>query len=304
MATMSPTDVNNLQTTANGLVHHHEPKPKSLKARLQKGECLYGISLQSFSSTMAEIAGWTGYDFIIIDLEHGFGGVSEALHCIQALTSTNTQVIVRVPEVNHVWVKKVLDLGPHGLIFPLVDGPETAKKAVSYCRFPPYGVRGVATSIVRASRFGMDPEYAREYWKDLLILCQVETEEAVNKVAEIAAVEGVDGIMVGPSDLCASVGCMREPKNEKVREMMRKIETTVLAAEKKEGGGPFLAAMAMPFEGATVDEFSKRGYQLIRGATDVGLFKNVCVEDVKKFNLKKAIQAQNVAHADASIARQ
>ncbi|XP_054823983.1 uncharacterized protein LOC129321982 [Prosopis cineraria] len=284
---------NHVHNATNGHGHDDQPKSKSLKARLHAGECLYGMSFLSFSPTMAEIAGWAGYDFIIIDLEHGFGGISEALRCIHALTSANTPVIVRVPEVNHVWVKKVLDLGPHGLIFPLIDGPETAKRAVSYCRYPPDGVRGVATPIVRASRFGMDLDYAREYSKDLLILCQVETEEAVDNVEGIAGVEGVDGIMVGPLDLSASVGCLSDPRNEKVRRMMRKIESTVLGAKRKEGGGPYLAGMALPFDGP--DQFKKRGYQLIRGATDVGLFKNVCVEDVKRFNLNrlKTVQAND-----------
>ena len=239
------------------------------------------MSFVSFCPTMAEIAGWAGYDFVILDLEHGFGGISEALRCIYALVAAKTPVIVRVPELSHVWVKKVLDLGPQGIIFPLVDGPESAKKAVSYCRYPPNGVRGVATPIVRASMFGIDEQYAKRYEKDLLILCQVETEEAVKNVEGIAGVDGVDGIMVGPLDLSASVGCMSDPKNEKVQEMMRKIEKTVLGFKRKEEGGPYLAGFAMPFDGP--DQFRKRGYQLIRGVTDVGLFKNACVEDVKKF---------------------
>lgn len=112
---------------------------------------------------MAEIAGWTGYDFIMIDLEHGFGGVSETLRCIHALSSSNTPIVVRVPEVNLVWVMKILDLGPHGIIFPLVNCLKTAKRAVSYCRYPPDGVRGVATGIVRASSYGMDPVKVTEY---------------------------------------------------------------------------------------------------------------------------------------------
>ncbi|XP_016161766.1 uncharacterized protein LOC107604648 [Arachis ipaensis] len=232
---------------------------------------------------MVEIAGWSGYDFVILDLEHGFGGISEGLRCIHALTAANTPVIVRVPELSHVWVKKVLDLGPQGIIFPLVDGPESAKKAVSYCRYPPNGVRGVATPIVRASRFGIDESYAKKYEKDLLILCQVETAEGVENVEGIAAVDGVDGIMVGPLDLSASVGCMHDPRNEKVKEMMRKIESTVLGMKRKEGGGPYLAGFAMPFDGP--DQFRSRGYKLIRGVTDVGLFKNACVGDVSKFNM-------------------
>ncbi|KAL4343858.1 hypothetical protein HN51_062070 [Arachis hypogaea] len=272
---------------ANQVIVATVNQPKSIKARLQAGDCLYGMSFLSFCPTMVEIAGWSGYDFVILDLEHGFGGISEGLRCIHALTAANTPVIVRVPELSHVWVKKVLDLGPQGIIFPLVDGPQSAKKAVSYCRYPPNGVRGVATPIVRASRFGIDESYAKKYEKDLLILCQVETAEAVENVEGIAAVDGVDGIMVGPLDLSASVGCMHDPRNEKVKEMMRKIESTVLGMKRKEGGGPYLAGFAMPFDGP--DQFRSRGYKLIRGVTDVGLFKNACVGDVSKFNMNKKV---------------
>ena len=80
---------------------------------------------------------------------------------------------------------------------------------------------------MRASRFGFDERNAKKYEKDLLILCQVETAEAVENVEGIASVDGVDGIMVGPLDLSASVGCMHDPRNEKVRDMVRKIEKTV-----------------------------------------------------------------------------
>ena len=156
---------------------------------------------------------------------------------------------------------------------------------LNFIRYPPNGVRGVATTIVRASRFGIDEGYAKKYEKDLLILCQVETAEAVENVEAIASIDGVDGIMVGPLDLSASVGCMHDPRNEKVREMMRKIENTVLGLKRKEGGGPYLAGFAMPFDGP--DQFRNRGYQLIRGVTDVGLFKNACVGDVNKFNMNK-----------------
>ncbi|XP_028794280.1 uncharacterized protein LOC114749907 [Neltuma alba] len=195
MENMNHTAVNHLHTTANGNIHHrdhnhnHQPKPRSLKARLQNGECLYGMSLQSFSPTMAEIAGWIGYDFIMIDLEHGLGGISETLRCIHALNSSNTPVIVCIPKVNHVWVMKVLDLGPHGLIFPL-DG--------------------------------------------------IMIEKAVEKVVEIAAVEGVDGIMVGPVELMCKCGMHEGAKKREGEGDDEEDRDEGVGSEEEGGPGAFL----------------------------------------------------------------
>lgn len=254
---------------------------KSLKARLQNGELLYGMALLSYSPTIAEIAAFAGYDFVILDMEHGYGGIADALPCIHALTAANTPVVIRVPENSHVWVKKVLDLGPAGIVFPLINDADQAQRAVSYCRYPTRGVRGVATPIVRASRFGIDEDYSGRYEKDLLILCQVETEESVKNVKKIAAVDGVDGVMVGPYDLSASVGCMTNPNAERVQGLMRTIESTVLGFKKKDNGGPFLAGFAIGPDGS--EDFRRRGYQCIRGACDVVSFKNACLADVRKF---------------------
>ncbi|XP_054823986.1 uncharacterized protein LOC129321986 [Prosopis cineraria] len=253
----------------------------SLKARLQDGEVLYGIALLSYSPTMAEIAAFAGYDFVLIDMEHGFGGIADALPCIHAVAAANTPVIIRVPENTHVWVKKVLDLGPQGIVFPFINDADQAIKAVSYCRYPTKGVRGVATPIVRASKFGIDEHYAEHYEKDLLIMCQVETEESVNNVEKIAAVDGVDAVMVGPYDLSASVGCMSNPNAQKVQDLLRTMEKTVLSSKKKEEGGPFLAAFAIGADGS--EDFRRRGYRCIRGACDVVSFKNACLADVRKF---------------------
>ncbi|KAJ4956309.1 hypothetical protein NE237_013092 [Protea cynaroides] len=272
------------------------PTPKTLKTRLAAGDILYGFRLNTFSPTIAEIAGLAGYDFVVVDMEHGHGGVSDALPCLHALAAAGTPAILRVPESTSMWAKKALDLGPQGIMFPMIDGPESAKKAVSYCRFPLAGVRGSAHTVVRASRYGIDRSYLSNYEEDLLIMCQVESEVGAQKIEDIAAVDGVDCIQMGPFDLSASMGYLYDPGNRKVKEVMRAAEKTVLKlrTKKAEGGGGYLAGVAMAHD--RPDDMRARGYHMVSGAADVELFRNAAVEDVRRFRLglMKASHDDNV----------
>ncbi|XP_047339040.1 2-keto-3-deoxy-L-rhamnonate aldolase-like [Impatiens glandulifera] len=252
--------------------------PKSLKSRLKNGETLYGIFLLSFSPTIAEIAGLAGYDYVVVDMEHGHGGVSDALHCLHALAAAGTAAILRLPESCPTWTKKALDLGPQGIMFPMIDNPKLAREAVSYCRFPPKGIRGSAHTIVRASAYGIDTGYLSNYEDDLLIMCQVESEEGATKIDEIAAVEGVDCIQMGPLDLSASMGYLSNPGHEKVKEVLRKAEKAVLG-----GGKAYLAGFAMAHD--RPEAIKGRGYHMVSGATDLGMFRAAAVEDVKRFKI-------------------
>ncbi|KAG9452629.1 hypothetical protein H6P81_005533 [Aristolochia fimbriata] len=251
-------------------------RPKTLKSRLADGEILYGIFLLGFSPTLAEIAGLAGYDFAVVDMEHGHGGISDALPCIRALAATGTPAVLRLPESSADWAKKALDIGPQGIMFPMIESPKAAKKAVSYCRFPPDGVRGSAHTIVRASRYGIDDGYLENYKNELLIMCQVETKDGVEKIDEIAEVEGVDCVQMGPLDLSASVGYLWDPGNKKVREVLRAAEKGVLGT-----GKAYLGSFAMPHDPPEAQR--SRGYHMISGAVDLGLFRSAALEDVRKF---------------------
>ncbi|XP_031093345.1 uncharacterized protein LOC115998038 [Ipomoea triloba] len=256
--------------------------PQTLKSRLRNGETLYGIFLLSFSPTLAEIAGLAGYDFAVVDMEHGHGGISDALPCLHALAATRTPAILRIPESSDVWAKKALDLGPQGIMFPMIDSPKDARKAVSYCRFPPNGVRGSAHTVVRASDYGIDEGYLSNYEEELLIMCQVECADGVKKIDEIACVEGVDCIQMGPLDLSASLGYLWDPGHKKVKEVLRAAEKAVLETNPGEGKGAYLSGFAMPHD--KPENLKQRGYHMVSGAVDIGLFRSAAVEDVKKFN--------------------
>ncbi|KAH6834937.1 Phosphoenolpyruvate carboxylase family protein [Perilla frutescens var. hirtella] len=252
--------------------------PLSLKSRLEKGDTLYGIFIFSLSPTLAEIAGFAGYDFVVVDMEHGNGGILEAAHCLHALAATNTPAVIRIPECSATWAMKALDLGPQGIMFPHVEDAESARKAVSYCHFPPKGVLGTAHMFVRSSRYGLDEGFLTNFEKDLLIMCQVESEKGVKVIDEIARVDGVDCVQMGPRDLAASMGYLREPTNKKVQEALHGAEKVVLR-----GGAAYLSGVASPHDPA--EQLARRGYHMVLAGTDVGLFRSSAVADVKKFRM-------------------
>lgn len=146
---------------------------RTLKERLRDGEQLYGAFSVSFSPVVAEILGWAGYDYVVVDMEHGPGDTMAAVPMLQALASTGTPAILRLPVNDPVWAKKALDLGPAGIMFPMINDAAAARDAVRSCRYPPAGVRGAAFPIVRAARYGLDPDYLSRCEDDLLIMCQV-----------------------------------------------------------------------------------------------------------------------------------
>jgi 2-keto-3-deoxy-L-rhamnonate aldolase RhmA len=257
--------------------------PKTLKSRLHNGETLYGLFLLSFSPTFAEIAGLCGYDFVIVDMEHGPGGISNALSCIHALAATGTPAIIRLPENCPTWAKKAVDVGPQGIMFPMIQTPKAARQAVSYCRFPPNGLRGSAHMLVRASSYGIDEGYLGRYEDELLIICQVESVQGVQNMEKIATVDGVDCIHMGPRDLSASMGYLRDMGNKKVKEMMNIAEKAVLDGIGPKSGGAFLSGISQPFDGP--DDLRRRGYHVVVGAVDVALFRSAAADDVKRFKL-------------------
>ncbi|MCO5556997.1 hypothetical protein L7F22_010552 [Adiantum nelumboides] len=251
------------------------PKKRSLKARLQAGEKLYGGFLVTQTPFFAEMMGLVGYDYVVVDLEHGPGETKAALQCLRALEAVGTPAIIRVGFNDQVLLKKALDLGPAGVIVPMVQNAERAAFAVSCCRYPPRGIRG-AHPFVRATKFGLDKSYVHTYENDLLIICQIESAQAVDLIHEIAGVDGVDGLMLGPRDLSASIGCFADPTHPSLAVLIDKAEKAVLSSPRK----VFLKGIARP-ELDPPPALYKRGYDIVSGTMDVVLFTTAALADIK-----------------------
>ncbi|KAF8117836.1 hypothetical protein N665_0008s0177 [Sinapis alba] len=254
-----------------------------LKTRLNRGEQLKGMLLFSASPTMAEIASLAGYDFVVVDMEHGPADFSAALHCIRATATSGCKTVIRVPETSAAYAKKALDLGPEGIMFPKVETGEAAAEAVSFCSYPPHGVRGCAFTLVRDSAFGFDKRYLEHYRDNRLIMCQVETAKGVKNIQDIIAVDGMDCVTTGPRDLSSSLGLLHDPGNQKVRDVLAQLEDAVLKSDPVNGGA-YLAGMATAQDRAA--DLKKRCYHMVISASDISLFCKAATEDIKAFNAR------------------
>jgi 4-hydroxy-2-oxoheptanedioate aldolase len=174
---------------------------KKLKQRLSNGEVLIGCWLNLGSAITAEIVGLSGFDWVIIDLEHGAGGEKDVISQLQALSNTPVGTVVRVESTASKRINRVLDMGSEGIMCPKVNNAEEALKVVKGMHYPPFGNRGVA-KMVRATQFGQNfTDYYDSAQENLLGIIQIETLEALNHLDAIASIEGVDVLFIGPADL-------------------------------------------------------------------------------------------------------
>ena len=177
----------------------------NLKARLARGEATYGTFLGAGSAVTAEVCAAAGVDWVLLDLEHGGGGEEQASGVVPAAASYGVPTVVRAESTERIRAGRLLDLGAAGVMFPRIDGPEDAASAISHLRYPPLGDRGVAT-YNRMCHYGLDPSALDRSDDEVLGVVQIETAGALATVEEIAALDGVDVLFVGPRDLSLALG--------------------------------------------------------------------------------------------------
>ncbi len=182
----------------------------AFKHAIAAGQLQIGLWSSLCSNIGAEIIGDAGFDWILLDTEHSPNEIPGLFAQLQGMARGTATPIVRPAWNDPVLAKRCLDIGAQTLLFPYVQNAEEAKRAVESTRYPPQGIRGVAVAS-RASRFGRTPGYLTKANSEICTLVQVETREAMNQLEAIAAVEGVDGVFIGPSDLAASLGPSRQP---------------------------------------------------------------------------------------------
>jgi 4-hydroxy-2-oxoheptanedioate aldolase len=188
---------------------------KFIRERVLNGELMFGIGANLGSSLTVEMIGASGFDWIWIDCEHGTGDYSELIPQMQAASIGNAPPVVRIAWNEAPRFKRVLDLGAVGIMIPWVNTAEEAKQAAEAMRYPPEGIRGVA-KFNRACEFGQNfEEYFQKANSNLLTVAQIETEEGVKNAPEIAAVDGVDVLFIGPLDLSVSLGIAQQYEHPK-----------------------------------------------------------------------------------------
>ena len=204
------------------------------KRALKAGKPQIGLWSTLSSSYTVEVVAGAGFDWLLLDSEHSPVDIENLLTQLQAAAPYASHPIVRIPWNDMVNMKRVLDIGAQSLLIPYVQTAEEARSAVASTRYPPAGVRGVA-GTTRATRFGRVKEYAKRAHEELCVLVQVETQSALGSIEAICAVDGVDGVFIGPADLHASMGYAGETANAKVKPLIDEAIRRIRKAGKAPG---------------------------------------------------------------------
>ena len=197
-------------------IDEHE-QVNRFKSALQSNQLQIGFWQALANPYTVEICAGAGFDWLLLDAEHGPNDLPLILSQLQAAAAGTAEPVVRLPLGDAVLVKQYLDIGARTLLIPMVETAEQAADMVRACRYPPRGVRGVGSAIGRASRWNRDADYLKTAEADLCLLVQVESRRAMDNLEAIAGVEGVDGVFIGPSDLAADLGHLGNPGHPEVK---------------------------------------------------------------------------------------
>lgn len=253
-------------------------KIKKFKEKLESKQSVIGPFMKTIDPAFVEIAGYANFDFIILDMEHGPIDFVNLQNLIRATQSSNIIPIVRVQDDSEISIDRALDSGAIGVQIPQISNADQAQKAVAAAKFAPEGNRGVCRYVKAAKYSSLDKfEYFRTA-NELLIILQLEGQEAIDNLDEILRVEGIDIIFVGPYDLSQSLGIAGEMDNPILHDKMKYIIEK--AREKNIVVGTFVDDL----ENASL--WKSIGVQYISYSVDVGIFYEKCKEVVESFKKK------------------
>lgn len=205
------------------------------KQALLDGRPQVGLWLSLGDAYSAELCAASGFDWLMIDAEHGPNDLRTVLAQLQAIAAYDAQPVVRPVNGSLDVLKPLLDLGATNLLVPMISTAQQARELVTAVRYPPKGKRGIGHALARASRWNRDSEYFTTWEDNALILAQIETTEALQNLEAILAVEGIDGYFIGPADLAASLGYPGQMAHPEVMKAMDEAIETIRRAGKPVG---------------------------------------------------------------------
>ena len=239
----------------------------------QRASLASGCWVNIFDPTIGELVGSCGYDYAMIDMEHSPVSLESTLSMIRAVQSGGAKALVRVPDKQPVWIGRLMDMGADGVMVPMVNTVQEAQILAKSAVYAPVGTRGMAAGIVRATGFGVDTDaYLSNYRERFTLLIQIESRDAVNAAAAMAAVDGIDGIFIGPYDLAGSLGNLGQPEHKETRAAIRQVLKAV-----KPIGKP-LSTLTNPARNAR--KLFAEGYELVFSGTDLGMIRSAFQADV------------------------
>jgi 2-dehydro-3-deoxyglucarate aldolase len=246
------------------MVEPYIAMPNSFRRDLRANKQLIGCWCSLASNITTEILGYAGFDWLLLDGEHAPNDMSSFISQLQALKDSSSAPVVRPPWAEPVIIKRLLDIGFYNFLMPWIENAEQARAAVAATRYPPQGMRGMGTGH-RSNRYGYVTDYFTTINDNITVMVQIESASGVDHAAEIAAVEGIDGLFIGPSDLSAALGYLGQPNHPEVQKAMSR----VLSAAREHGKPVGILA---PGE-ADARRYIEQGMTFVAVGGDVGLFR-------------------------------
>lgn len=239
-------------------------RKNTFKARLKSGETQFGLWVSLGDPSVAELCAGTGFDWLVIDGEHGPNGLRDVLAQLRAV-GDKTETVVRTRDDNRAEIKQMLDIGARTLLVPMVDSADQAREVVRSILYPPHGVRGVGAALARASDYNAIENYLQTANEEVCLLLQVESVAGVASLDALLEVEGVDGVFIGPADLAADMGYLGDPGAPEVQEVITDALTRIRAAGR--------AAGILTSDRALASSYVELGVGFLAIGSDVGVLR-------------------------------
>lgn len=241
-------------------------KVNKFKKALKGDKPLFGLWQGIADTTVAEIGAGAGFDWLLIDAEHGPFDLRSIMAHLQAVEPYPVSALVRPVEGSTALIKQLLDIGAQTLLVPMVDSAEQAEQIVQAAKYPPEGVRGLGTSMARAANWNRTPDYLSKANDDICVIVQIETLAGIKNIESIVAVDGVDAVFIGPSDLSAAMGHIGNPGHPDVVAAIERGFEIIHRAGKSSG------VLAVTNE--LVDKYVAAGAKFIGVGVDAALLVN------------------------------
>lgn len=251
----------------------------NLKEKLYKKEVVLGTMLSEvYTPNIARIMKAGGMQFIIVDTEHGYFDYSQTANIVSVCNGFNLPVIIRIPSKEREAITKALDMGADGLLIPMVKCAEEIKQVVKFAKYLPLGLRGISTTRAHTNYDASDlSRYIKEANEKTIIFAQIETKESLSNVEEIASVEGVDALIIGPNDLAMDIGT---PGNFETEDMEYSIDTVVAATKKVNKPSGIISSNI-----AFLHKCQKKGMTIFSCNSEVGMIMKSANQIVTDFNV-------------------
>jgi len=241
------------------------PAPHNpFKAAINAGHLQLGCWLGLASPYVAEISASAGFDWLLVDAEHAPNDLQSIISHLQIIGASDSHAIVR-PPIGEVWIiKQLLDAGAQTVLVPMIESAEAAQTMVDAVTYPPHGVRGVGSALARASSFAAIPDYLQTARDEICLLVQVENRKGLDQLDEILAVDGIDGVFIGPSDLAADMGFIGQAGATEVTSSVLNAMEKIVASGKAGG--------ILTLDKSLQAQCRERGATFIATEIDVTLF--------------------------------